>query len=158
MISITHAREFAKETFGRAKLGDLRRTQRLLDAAAAAASRPCASIPAACENDRARVQGFYKLIRNEDVAPEAIRDAAFGSSARVVNEDRDDVVLIHDTTSISPTHALCEQLRSKAGSPAGYEVHTGLLVGAHSGVPLGILGQLIWSRAVPKSKRLLDEG
>ena len=66
-----------------------------------------------------------------------------------------DVLLIHDTTSISPAHALREELRSKAGSPAGYEVHTGLLVGADLGVPIGVLGQLIWSRAVPKSKRLM---
>ena len=155
MISITDPFEFARDTFGEARLGDRRRTQRLVDAAAALASRPGASIPAACEKDSARVQGFYKLIRNDGVDPEAIQEAAFDATARAARDAAGDVLLIHDTTSISPAHALREELRSKAGSPAGYEVHTGLLVGADLGVPIGVLGQLIWSRAVPKSKRLM---
>jgi hypothetical protein len=155
MESITDPSEFAKQIFGRANLGDARRTQRLVNAAAALAKHPSASIPAACENDGARVEGFYKLIRNEDVDPEAIRRAVFDSTSAAAKRRQGDLLLIHDTTSVSPVHSLREELRTKRGSPAGYEVHTGLVVEAATRSPIGILGQLIWNRNVKKSEKLL---
>lgn len=155
MTSISDARDFAKQTFGEADLGDARRTQRLVDAAAALASHPGASIPAACENDPARMEGFYKLLRNDEVCPQDIRKAAFDATALAAQGEghEGDLLLIHDTTSISPVHSLREELRTKPGSPAGYEVHSGLLVNAAMGVPIGVLGQLVWSRATAPSER-----
>lgn len=155
MKSITDPSEFAKHIFGSANLGDARRTRRLVDAAAALAAHPGASIPAACEDDGARIEGFYKLLRNEDVDPVAIRHAVFDSTAAAAKERQGDLLLIHDTTSVSPVHSLREKLRSKRGSPAGYEVHTGLVVDAATGSPMGILGQLLWNRKVKKSEKLL---
>jgi len=157
MTSISDALDFAKQTFGKADLGDARRTQRLVDAAAALASHPGASIPAACEDNPARMEGMYKLLRNDDVRPQDIQTAAFDATALAAQGEghEGDLLLIHDTTSISPVHALREELRTKPGSPAGYEVHTGLLVSAATGVPIGVLGQLVWSRATPQSERLM---
>ena len=156
MISISDHFDFAEKTFGKAKLGDARRTQRLVKAAAALASHPSASIPQACENNGARVEGFYKLIRNDNVDPEEIRRAAFDATARAVNGQDGDLLLIHDTTSVSPVHSLREELRTKHGSPAGYEVHTGFLIDAARGIPIGILGQLIWNRKTKKTKKLMQ--
>lgn len=154
---MSDAMDFAQQTFGNAKLGDARRTQRLVDAAAALASHPGASIPAACENNPARMEGFYKLLRNDDVRPQDIQEASFDATALAAQGEghEGDLLLIHDTTSISPVHALREELRTKVGSPAGYEVHTGLLVGAETGVPVGVLGQLVWSRTTPQSEQLM---
>lgn len=141
------ARAFAEQTFGKADLGDLRRTKRLVDATAALAAHPDSSIPVACEQDGARLEGFYKLIRNPSVTPEAIRDCSFVSTSELGTNCNEDLLLIQDTTSISPVHSLREILRSKKGSPVGYEVHSGMLVSASSGEPLGVLGQLIWCRS-----------
>src|SRR3972149_427699 len=155
MTSISDALDFAKQTFGKADLGDARRTQRLGGPAAALASHPGASIPAACEDNPARMEGLYKLLRNDDVRPEDIQRAAFDATALRAQDEghQGDLLLIHDTTSVSPVHSLREELRTKPGSPAGYEVHTGLLVSADAGVPIGVLGQLVWSRATPQSAR-----
>jgi len=73
MNSVIDPFDFAMETFGKTDLGDARRTQRLVDAAAALASHPGASIPVACANNGARVEGFYKLIRNDAVDADMIR-------------------------------------------------------------------------------------
>lgn len=154
MSSILDPFEFAKETFGNANLGDARRTMRLVDAAAALASHPGASIPVACANNGARVEGFYKLIRNEDVDHDMIRLASFEATARAASDQPGDLLLIQDTTSVSRVHALREELRTKQGSPAGYEVHSGIAVNAATGIPFGILGQLIWSRKAKKADRL----
>jgi len=157
METISNSFEFAQATFGKAQLGDARRTKRLMDAATALAQHPGSSIPAACENNGSRLEGFYKLIRNDAVDPEAIRQAAFGATAEAVKPGNDLLLLIQDTTSISPVHPLREQLKTKPGSPLGYEVHTGMLVDAADGVPIGILGQLVWSRKHTKhEKKLLD--
>ncbi len=155
MISITNPLEFAQETFGKADLGDARRTQRLVDAAAVMAKHPGASIPAACDNNSAQMEGFYKLLRNEEVEPEAVRRAFFDAAAEQARKQPGDILLIQDTTSVSPVHALRELLRTKVGSPAGYQVHTGFLVDANTAVPLGILGQIVWSRTAKKSKKML---
>src|SRR3972149_7112495 len=104
MTSISDALDFAKQTFGKADLGDARRTQRLVDAAAALASHPEASIPAACEDNPARMEGLYQLLRNDDVRPQDIQKAAFDATAlKAQGEGHEgDLLLIHDTTSISP--------------------------------------------------------
>lgn len=156
MSSVLDPLDFATETFGKASLGDARRTQRLVDAAAALASHPGASIPVACANNGARVEGFYKLIRNDDVDVDMIRLASFEATARAANDQTGDLLLVQDTTSVSPVHSLREELRTKAGSPAGFEVHTGIVVNATTGVPVGILGQLVWSRKAKKADKLFD--
>jgi hypothetical protein len=147
MERIGGEQDFAEETFGHAELGDKRRTKRLVDAAAAIASRPDASIPVACEENGARLEGFYKLVRNDAVEPEAIRQSVFDATSSMAGKSAGDLLLVQDTTSISPVHGLRETLRSKHGSPSGYEVHSGLVVDASNGVPLGVLQQLIWSRS-----------
>ena len=87
MESITDPLEFAQQIFGKAHLGDARRTHRLVDAAAALATHPGSSIPAACENDGARVQGFYKLVRNDDVDPAEIRRSVFNYRRVTVKDE-----------------------------------------------------------------------
>jgi len=154
MNSVIDPFDFAMETFGKTDLGDARRTQRLVDAAAALASHPGASIPVACANNGARVEGFYKLIRNDAVDADMIRLASFDATASAAKDQSGDLLLIQDTTSVSPVHSLREELRTKAGSPAGYEVHTGIAVNATTGIPFGILGQLVWNRKAKKADRL----
>ncbi len=90
------------------------------------------------------------------MAAAAIQRAAFDATARAMNELQGDVLRIHDTTRVSPVHALREALRTKPGSPAGYEVHTGLAVKADAGVPIGVLGQLTWCRKTKQSARLFE--
>lgn len=80
------------------------------------ASHPEASIPVACEQDGARLEGFYKLVRNDAVEPEAIRQSAFAATSEMAKGTDEDLLLVHDTTSISPVHSLREKLRSKMGT------------------------------------------
>jgi len=81
---ITHASPFcsaptpiadwAVTEFGHAQLGDDRRTDRLLMIATAFAQQPTAPIPQACGPGSA-TQGAYRFFENDDIEPEAIREA-----------------------------------------------------------------------------------
>src|SRR6185369_17432583 len=70
----TQAAAWAITEFGHAELGDDRRTARLLMIATAFAQQPTAPIPQACGRGPA-TQGAYRFFENDDLDPEAIRDA-----------------------------------------------------------------------------------
>src|SRR5437867_13318709 len=62
---------WAKQEFGRADLGDIRRTARLVAMGAAACDRPSGRVAAVFGTDRER-EGAYDFLESEHVAPEEI--------------------------------------------------------------------------------------
>jgi hypothetical protein len=67
--------EWAEEEFAGAELGDRRRTERLVEVAAGAAAHPAGHITEVFDEGAART-GAYRLLENEQVAPEALAQAA----------------------------------------------------------------------------------
>jgi len=79
------SRSWAREEFGRADLGDARRTARLVAMAAAACEQPSGMIAAVFQNDRER-EGAYDFLESKFVAPEEmIASIAAATVARSVN-------------------------------------------------------------------------
>lgn len=138
-------RRWAVAHFGDCELGDLRRTDRLVDYAARQAVVPNASTSRACSTDDAAREGAYRLLRNPRVKPSSIDDAAFDHVAELARE-YETVLAIQDTTGVSFTHPMTDALKT-SGNPTGFVVHATLLVDAASAMPIGVVDQERWIRS-----------
>ena len=107
------------------------------------------SLSRCCEGDQAALLGGYRLLRNEEVKPEAIREGGFAATARQAQE-RALLLAVEDTTSVSYEHAVAAQLGTTSNSPnakrRGYQVHSVLLLDAHSQQTVGLIEQTPWRR------------
>lgn len=143
-------REWSEEVFGRCHLGDPRRTSRLIDIGARLAAEPSGSINRVCGKDLAAREGAYKLIENSAVRVEDVLEGVFASTVK--SWDATNVTLvIQDTTSISLSHSVADELREN-GSSSGFYAHSSLLVDFATSTPIGLVDQSIWVRA-PKPAR-----
>jgi transposase-like protein/transposase Tn5 family protein len=131
--------------FAEAELGDVRRTQRLVEVATMLAQQPGASLPEAC-GDRAMLKAAYRFFDNEAVDPAEI--LASHVQATIPRLASVPVVLaVQDTTDLNWTaHPATTGL-----GPLGHAEQHGLL--AHTTlaltperVPLGLIAQEVWAR------------
>ena len=98
-------KKWAIEHFAHANLGDIRRTQRLTQIAQQFANFSGRSVARACDGVDAKIEGTYRLLRNEHVIPNDIRRAGFQCTAKKVR-DFDETLAIEDTTSLSYKHSV----------------------------------------------------
>lgn len=137
---------WARTEFGRAQLGDSRRTERLMQVATARAEAPAASLPAGFA-DKASLKGMYRFVENPHVEREQILASHYQATAeRCAAEPV--VLVVQDTTVVDFTHHPATQGLGVLNDPH----HQGLLL--HStlaftptGLPLGLLDQQVLLRA-----------
>lgn len=141
---------WSEQIFGGCDLGDSRRTRRLVDVGARLARQMGDSMARCCEGESAALLGSYRLMRNEGVLPEAIREGALGRSADRAASCADVLLAIEDTTSVSYAHAGAAGLgptgSRKEAKHRGYLVHSVLLLESSSQRTLGLIEQRHWSR------------
>jgi hypothetical protein len=152
----------ARQHFGLARLGDKRRTERLVKTAAQILRHPAATLPTAMEN-WSELNGLYRLVASPKVTHAAVLEPhrrQVLARMRAGHDDGDGVVLlIHDTTELNYTHiqALHEQvgkIGSGQGSGRGYLAHHTLAVTPQRRV-LGLLSQVLHCRRdVPKGETM----
>jgi hypothetical protein len=138
---------WALEEFGRAELGDVRRTRRLVRLASRAVARPGGRITEVFDSDAER-QGAYDFLESEQIDEAAIQEAAAKAAVRRVAGQSYALVAV-DGTSLG----LIDRQRTKDfGAIGAYaEGGRGLKV-IHSyildsrGVPSGIGAQVWWTR------------
>lgn len=139
------AADWSREEFGRAELGDVRRTRRLEVLGTAMAERSSTSLTEICA-DWAEQKAGYRFFSNEAVRPESIL-----ASHRAATEERmssEAVVLaVQDTTTLNYSHhpATIGLGALKRATDRGLVVHTTLAVTPER-VPLGIVAQEVWAR------------
>lgn len=143
------AQQWAEGVVGRCELGDKRRTHRLVTMVAHLASHVGSSPYAAFRGDEAGIEGAYRLLRNDAVEPEAIAQGAYESAVRAAAGCAE-VLALEDSTTLSYGHGAREAL-GDLGGPAGgthrgFQVHSVLLVDAHSERTLGLAEQQRWRR------------
>jgi hypothetical protein len=140
-MSLSDATNWAVTEFADADLGDLRRTQRLVQLAHTWAHNPRASLPEACGSP-AMLKGAYRFFENDDIEPNDIVQSHIDATYHRL--DQVPLVLaVQDTTEVDWT-----SLRATQGlGPLGHSACRGLFV--HSTlaltpdrVPLGLLAQL----------------
>lgn len=146
-------RDWAYEEFGCADLGDVRREHRLLRVAASAAARPSGRVTEVFR-DGAQRQAAYDLLENEQVRSEAIGASMFHATAKRSGAASFAYVVV-DGSSLK----LSDLRRSKdfGGIGSTQSGARGLkVISAYAldgrGVPLGVLDQQWWARAMCKKR------
>src|SRR5215831_11189859 len=136
---------WAVTEFAEAELGDLRRTQRVVELATVLARRPGASLPEAC-GDRATLKAAYRFFDTTAIDPQNLLDSHVDATlSRLAPVPL--VLAVQDTTELDwTTHPATTGL-----GPLGHSTQRGLLVHTTLAftperVPLGVLAQQVWAR------------
>jgi hypothetical protein len=138
---------WAEEQFGQARLGDLRRTRRLVVLGAELARQPAGTVTRACTSSATR-EGAFRWLESDAVRVEPVRDALVQATLAKCAEQALVYVSV-DGTSLT--------LRDKTGDKGmgavgawsigsrGLHAMTAFAVTA-DGCPIGICGQRMWVR------------
>lgn len=138
---------WASLEFGHADLGDVRRTRRLVRLAAEVADTPAGTVSKACRSSASR-EGAFRLLENEAIRPDDVRDAAEIAGARRCAGQRRVFVAV-DATSLTFTDGTGRKGFGAVGSwkqrGRGIHVMSALAV-TEDGATLGLCGQRFWTR------------
>jgi hypothetical protein len=139
---------WAKQEFGRADLGDVRRTARLVAMGAGACDRPSGRVAAVFGTDRER-EGAYDFLESKHIAPEEIMSSvAAATTARCV--DVDYVFVPVDGSSITVTDRTGERDLGNVGTDTkgarGLKFIDALAVDP-AGTVVGWLALTFWARS-----------
>lgn len=141
-------RTWAEGCFGRAELGDARRTRRLVAMAESAARTPAGRVTEVFRDAGAR-QGAYDLLEHDSVSAGAVSDALFEATARSAH-DQDHVLIAVDGGSLTLTERRDGSKGFGAIGPIscgarGLKVMSALAL-RPDGVPIGLVDQVWWAR------------
>ncbi len=142
--------DWAEQEFADCRLGDRRRTRRLIKVAEQVANDPSASFPDQMKS-WGDLKAAYRLFDCEDVTFEAIAGPHW-QQTRAVEPGR--YLVLDDTTEIDFGYRRDIKGLSKIGngSGRGFLLHNGLLVEAESQSVIGVAGQTIHYRQ-PRPKK-----
>lgn len=149
---ILETKEWAQVTFGECRLGDQRRTRRLIKLAEQAAARPDGSTPEQTES-WGDCKAAYRLFDQEDVSFDAII-APHCRQTRALCRPGDVKLLINDTTEVDFGYGRHVAGLGPTGNGfgRGFFLHSALMVDAVDGRVEGLAGQKRFYRK-PKAKR-----
>ena len=154
-MTTTGDRNWAYQEFGDARLGNLRRRDRLVAMAGQVAAAPAGKVTEVFSNAASR-EGAYRLLENNDVAVEEIAAAAHRAAARRAWGQAFVFVPV-DGSSLSLTDRKEQKSLGVVGKrsigASGLHVMTALALQS-DGTPIGVCGQRFWARAkgAPKKK------
>jgi hypothetical protein len=152
---MTATDQWAQENFGDCRLGDKRRTERLVRMARQVANNPSASFPDQMVN-WSDLKAAYNLFDREEVTFDAIARPHW---ERTKQQGPGEYLVLGDTTTINfGKDRDLDDLSpvGKNGGGKGFLLHNALLVNAQAGEILGVAGQTIHyrKRAPKKESRL----
>ena len=149
MTQLVKTADWAKSLFGEAKLGDKRRTNRLVELTAQVGCHIGDTIVGSCEGDEAKLEGAYRFIRNQKVAPKAIAESGFNATVAQAKEHKT-LLALEDSTTLSYSHRVRDSLGDLGGKKSskkrGFWVHNVLLLDAQSEQTVGLVDQSYWLR------------
>src|ERR1051326_3929476 len=145
---------FGQIHFGKAELGDARRTKRLIKTADKLMEHPGGTLPEKL-GGWADLIGLYRLVAAREMTHEAVIQSHCQRTLQLAAASGQVVLLIHDSTELDYTHvpALDEQLGQIGnGHGRGYVCHNTLAVTAQREV-LGLASQVLHRRReVPRGE------
>lgn len=147
------AQAWARKTFGRAKLGDSRRVDRLIAMAAKAAQSPGGKVTQVFKTSAER-EGSFRFLENTAVKAEGVRDAVFEATARDVSGEPLVFVAV-DSSSLTFTDNRETRELGRVGSryfTRGLHVMNALAVDQQGRVR-GLLEQRWWARVGPARQK-----
>jgi hypothetical protein len=141
------ARRWAEEEFGAARLGDARRTRRLVRLASEVAAKPAGTVTQVCASSASR-EGAFRLLENDAVKWQPIAGCVREATMRRCR-GREQVFVAVDATSLHITDEQCSKGIGSIGAAdqgaRGVHAMTALAV-SNDGAPLGIVEQKLWVR------------
>jgi hypothetical protein len=162
VVEVLPPLQWAQRHFGQTELGDMRRTQRAVAYATAAATAPSWSIPKQCGGDWKQVKGAYRLFDMPQVSFHKLQEPHRRQTLERAGECA--VTLwVSDTTTLSFDHPATVGLgpTSSGGSGQGLLLHTTMAVDVSGGIDkspfvLGLGHQQLWVRG-PKPDKTKPE-
>lgn len=148
--------DFGREHFGRAELGDERRTERLVKAAGQITCHPGGTLPQKVPGP-ADLKALYRLVGRPEVTHEAVLATHRGRTLALMGRHPGVVLTIHDTTQLDYTtrRSLAGLGQIAKGDHRGYLCHNTLAVDAATGDVIGLANQILHRRAaVPERETL----
>jgi Transposase DNA-binding/Transposase DDE domain len=136
--------------FRRTKLGDPRRTARLVRVVGRIARQPSAPLPLALGAE-SEVEGAYRFMNNRRVDFDALI-AVQGEIARQRAAEEQAVLVLHDTTDCSFAHLSAQEIGYLQTGKAGFRLHLSLVVAEAERRPLAVAHAQTIHRA-SRSKR-----
>lgn len=146
--------QWATEEFGKANLGDDRRTNRLVTMGARVAAKPAGNITDVFAISSER-EGAFRFVENDAVdGAEVTRAATWAAASRARDEPY--VFVPVDGTSLNlrdlDGRRRMGRVGTKTTNAQGLQVMTGIGI-SPDGTPLGILGQVYWTRDRTKKRK-----
>lgn len=138
--------DWARETFGEAELGDLRRTERLVAMGAAAAVNPAGKVTQVFQKSADR-EGAFRLLENGEVHSARVSEAVFDATARMCAEETVVFVAV-DATSLTLVDNKKTRELGRVGAyfpSRGLHVMSALAVDER-GATIGLVEQCWWTR------------
>lgn len=132
--------------FVQAELGDIRRTERLIEIATVLAHRPSTSFPEAFAGSRAGLKATYRFFNAEAISSQDILDSHVQATLTRI-ESQPVVLAVQDTSELDFTSHPATEGIGPLSNPncSGLLVHTTLALTPER-VPLGLLAQTAWAR------------
>ena len=145
---IKDTEEWASNLFSNAKLGDKRRTKRLVKLSHLMASNTGSSIVKAA-GTQASVEGAYRFLRNDNIDANDIAIAGFSSLLPALTLSNK-MLALEDTSTLSYRHNVTKELgftgASKKCKAKGMLAHSVLMVDAQTEQTIGLAEQHRWCR------------
>ena len=148
------ANSFGEVNFGNTKLGDARRTQRLVQVANLMQRRPGGSLPQKIRSPK-DLRAFYRLMNSDGVTHEVILQAHRKVVLANIEQMDSPVLVLHDATELNYTnhHSLEDLGQIGNGHHRGYIAQNSLAVDPNTREVIGLLGQVLHHRVrVPKKE------
>jgi len=151
---------FGEKNFGNAKLGDARRTRRLVKTADLMCRRPGGTLPQKLHNPK-DLRAFYRLMNREEVTHEAILASHREATWEKIEQTKGPVLVLHDATELDfTTHrSLKDDLGQIGnGNQRGYIAQNSLAVHPKTRQVLGLCNQVLHHRAtVPDNETIAQK-
>lgn len=149
---------FGEMNFGNAKLGDVRRTRRLVRTANLMSRRPGGSLPQKLRepND---LRAFYGLMNCDEVTHEAVLSPHRQATFKMISQMRSPVLILHDATELDYTqHRSLQDLGQIGnGHHRGYIAQNSLAVDPETRQVLGLCNQVLHHRDTVSEQETLPE-
>ena len=135
---------FGEFHFGKAALGDKRRTKRLVAIANSLVKSPSGSLPSKL-NGPGELDALYHRMKQKSVTQASVLAAHFEQTRRTLVESQDYVVVAHDTTELDFTShkTLTDLGQIGKGNHRGYLCHNSLAVFPETRQVIGLANQIL---------------
>jgi hypothetical protein len=158
MIANTQ-RSFGEAMFAHARLGDQRRTQRLVKLTDQLCRHPGGSLPEKLRSPK-DLKALYRLCDCDDVTHQSLMDSVRPAVLTEIDQYNDTVLILHDATELDYTShkSLTAQLGQIGnGRGRGLLCHNSLAVKAGSREVVGLVNQILHRRVQAPKKETLPQ-